>query len=109
MLNKFSKREKKQLPYIGIFFVILLILWIVFAPNRGIVALYKSHKEIERLQAENTKLEQEKMALQEEINRLQNDPTFLEEKARKEYGMLKDNEVLYIFKKKEKWCIGEKL
>jgi cell division protein FtsB len=102
MLSKFSKREKKQLPYIGIFLAILLVLWIIFAPNRGILALYKSQKEIERLQAENAKLEQENMALQEEINRLQNDPAFLEEKARKEYGMLKDNEVLYIFKKKEK-------
>jgi len=102
MLNKLSNREKKQLPYVVIFFGILLILWIIFAPNRGILALYKSHKEIERLQAENAKLEQENMALQEEINRLQNDPAFLEEKARKEYGMLKDNEVLYIFKKKGK-------
>lgn len=102
MLNKFSNREKKQLPYIGVFLLILLLLWIVFAPDRGILALYKSNKEIQRLQAENAKLEQENMVLQEEINRLQNDPAFLEEKARKEYGMLKDNEVLYIFKKKEK-------
>ena len=102
MLNKLSNREKKQLPYVGIFFGILLILWIIFAPNRGILALYKSRKEIQRLQAENSKLVEENMVLQEEINRLQNDPAFLEEKARKEYGMLKDNEVLYIFKKKEK-------
>ncbi len=102
MLNKFSKREKKQLPYIGIFFVILLLLWIFFTPNRGILALFRSQKEIEKLQTENKRLEQEKMALQEEINRMQNDPAFLEEKARKEYGMLKENEVLYIFKKKEK-------
>jgi len=47
-------------------------------------------------------LEAKNKALQEEINRLENDPAYLEEKARKEYGMLKENEVLYIFKKKEK-------
>ena len=102
MRNKFTSREKKQLPYIGFFLLVLLVLWLVFAPNRGIWALYRSQTEIERLQAENSKLVEENMVLQEEINRLQNDPAFLEEKARKEYGMLKDNEVLYIFKKKEK-------
>ncbi|KPJ99270.1 MAG: hypothetical protein AMJ60_05625 [Desulfobacterales bacterium SG8_35] len=89
-----------MLPYIGLFFAIVLILWIVFAPNRGILALYRSKSEIARLQADNRKLEEENKALQEEINRLQDDPAYLEEKARKEYGLLKENEVLYIFKKK---------
>ena len=80
----------------------MLLLWIVFAPNRGIVALYRARAEIMKLQAENKKLAEENLALQEEINRLQDDPAYLEEKARKDYGMLKENEVLYIFKKKEK-------
>ena len=101
MRNKFTSREKKMLPHIGLFFVILIILWIIFAPNRGILDLNRSQKEIERLQIENRKLLEENTALQEEINRLQNDPAYLEEKARKEYGLLKENEVLYIFKKKE--------
>ena len=101
MFNKYSRREKKQLSYFGLLFVILLLLWFVFAPNRGILALYKSQKEIARLQIENRRLAEENLALQEEINRLQDDPAYLEEKARKEYGLLKENEVLYIFKKKE--------
>ena len=105
MLNKFTKYEKKQLPYIGLFFFILLILWIIFAPGRGMLPLFQTQKEIERLQAENIRLAEDNKALQEEIDRLQNDPTYLEEKARKEYGMLKENEVLYIFKKKDKWYI----
>ena len=95
MRNKFTSREKKLLPHIGLFFLLLIILWIIFAPNRGMLALHRSEKEIERLQLANK-------ALQEEINRLQDDPAFLEEKARKEYGLLKENEVLYIFKKKQK-------
>lgn len=100
MLNRFSSREKKQLYYIGLLLIALLILWIVFAPNRGMLALYRSQEELMRLQADNKRLEEENKLLQEEINRLQNDPDYLEEKARKEYGMLKENEVLYIFKKK---------
>lgn len=100
MLNKFSGREKKQPPYIGLIFLLLLILWLIFAPGKGILALYKSQAVMEILQAENKKLAEENKALQEEINRLQDDPSYLEEKARKEHGMLKENEVLYIFKKK---------
>ena len=100
MLNKYSSREKKQLSYIGLFLAIMLLLWIIFAPKRGVVALYKSRGEIARLQGENKRLAEENKALQKEINRLQDDPAYLEEKARKEYGMLKENELLYIFKKK---------
>lgn len=102
MRNKFTRQEKKLLPAIGLFLLILVILWVVYAPNRGILALYRSQKEIELLAVENQRLAEENKALQEEINRLQKDPGYLEEKARKEYGMLKENEVLYIFKKKEK-------
>jgi len=100
MLNKFTKQETKQLLYIGLFLLILLIVLIIFAPNRGIIALQRSQKEITKLQAENKRLAEENQVLEEEINKLQNDPAYLEEKARKEYGLLKENEVLYIFKKK---------
>lgn len=101
MLNKFSSREKKLLPYFGLFFALLLILWFIFAPNRGLISLHNSKQEIAKLQEDNKRLSEENKALQEEIKRLQKDPDYLEEKARKEYGMLKENEVLYIFKKKE--------
>jgi cell division protein FtsB len=100
MLSKLSAQEKKLLPYVGLFLVIMLILWIIFAPNRGLLSLHRTKNEIQRLQAENSKLEEKNRELQDEINKLQNDPAYLEEKARKEYGMLKDNEMLYIFKKK---------
>ena len=102
MFSNLSAQEKKLLSYIGLIFLILLTLWIIFAPDRGMLSLYKTKKEIQRLQAENSSLEEKNRALEEEIERLQNDPAYLEEKARKEYGMLKENEVLYIFKDKKK-------
>jgi len=100
MLNKLSVQEKKLLSYVGLFLVSLLVLWVFFAPDRGLLSLYKTKKEIQSLQAENSKLAEKNRELQAEIDRLHNDPEYLEEKARKEYGMLKENEVLYIFKKK---------
>jgi cell division protein FtsB len=98
---KFTSREKKILSYTALFFALLALLWIFFAPNRGILDLFRAKEKLEQLQAENKKLEEENKVLQEEIDRLQNDPSYLEEKARKEYGMLKENEMLYIFKKKK--------
>ena len=100
MRNKFTNKDKKLLFYSVLFFVFLLVLWIVFAPNRGLFDMVRTHEELTKLQAENSRLEEENKALQEEIKRLQDDPAYLEEKARKDYGMLKENEVLYIFKKK---------
>lgn len=100
MRQNFPSLEKKQLSYIGLFLAFLLLLWIVFAPSKGIYALHKAKKEIFRLQEENKKLAAQNKELQKEINRLQDDPAYLEEKARKDYGMLKKNEMLYIFKKK---------
>ena len=102
MRNKFTNREKKLLFYAGFFCATLLILWIVFAPGRGALDMYRTQNELKRIQAENLRLKNENMELQEEIDRLQNDPSYLEEKARKEYGMLKKNEVLYLFGEKKK-------
>jgi len=101
MRNKFTNHQTKLLSYTALFFVLLLILWIIFAPNRGVFDMIRNHNEVEKLQAENRRLENENKALHEELIRLQDDPAYLEEKARKEYGMLKENEVLYIFKKKK--------
>lgn len=101
MFKKFTSREKTLLLYAGLFFASAALLWVIFAPNRGILDMSRARTELARLQSENRKLEEENKALQAEIDRLQNDPNYLEEKARKEYGMLRKNETLYIFKKKE--------
>ena len=102
MANKFTNREQKILLYTGLFFVLLILVWIVFAPNRGILDMVQAQKKLEKLQADNRKLEEENKALRQEIDRLQKDPAYLEEKARKEYGLIKENEVLYIFDKDKK-------
>ena len=53
------------------------------------------------MKVKNKRLEEENAILREEIDRLKHDPTYLEEKARKEYGLLKKNEMLYKFDKKK--------
>ena len=100
MFKQFSRSERRQLLYIGVFLVVLILLWVLIAPKKSALHLVKANQELEAIQFENKRLEEENEVLREEIDRLKHDPTYLEEKARKEYGLLKKNEMLYKFEKK---------
>jgi cell division protein FtsB len=101
MFKQFSHAEKRQLIYIGVFLIVLLLLWVLIAPKKSALHLLQAQKKLEAIQAANTKLEEENKSLRQEIDRLKHDPTYLEEKARKEYGLLKKNEMIYKFDKKK--------
>ena len=101
MFKQFSRSERKQILYITIFLAVLVLLWVLIAPKKSALHLLQAEKKLEVLQTENRRLAEENEALREEIDKLQNDPDYLEEKARKEYGLLKKNEVLYKFDKKK--------
>ena len=53
--------------------------------------------ELKTLRQETIQLEQENTRLQAEIDLLQNDSEYLEDIARKDYGLLKKNEQVYDF------------
>jgi cell division protein FtsB len=101
MFKQFSSAEKKQLLYIGVFLAVLVLLWILIAPQKSALHLLQFQKKLEAIQVENKRLEEENDVLRKEIDRLKHDTTYLEEKARKEYGLLKKNEMLYKFDKKK--------
>ena len=101
MFKQFSRSERKQILYITIFLAVLVLLWVLIAPKKSALHLLQAEKKLEVLQTDNKRLAEENEALREEIDKLQNDPDYLEEKARKEYGLLKKNEVLYKFDKKK--------
>jgi len=94
---------KKQ--FIKIFCLILLFLglivaWLAFG-DRGFIHLYQMEKErkvyAERIRA----LEEENQRLLEQIERLRSDKAYIESEARKELGLLKDNEVIYRFEEEQ--------
>jgi len=101
MFKQFSPVDKKRFLYIGLFLMVLVLLWILIAPKKSALHLVRAQKELEAIHAENKKLEEENAFLREEIDKLKHDPAYLEEKARKEYGLLKKNELLYKFDKKK--------
>ena len=85
------------------FFTIILILigcaflWILFSPGTGLVSLMRSRADLKQLQQKTVELEKENKELQVEIDRLQNDPRYLEKVAREEHNLLKKNERVFDF------------
>lgn len=101
MLSKLSQIEQKKLITISTIIALALISWIVFSP-KGLLKYFRLTETLETVKAENQKLEKENKELRQEVARLLNDPVYLEEIARKKYGLIKKNEIIFDFKKKKK-------
>lgn len=78
------------------------LLWLLFAPGNGLFSLLRQRSDLRDLQQQTEDLRRENAKLAEEIDRLENDTAYLEEVARKDYGLLKKNEQVYDFSKPEK-------
>ncbi|MGB3221724.1 MAG: septum formation initiator family protein [Desulforhopalus sp.] len=85
--------------------VIMALLWIIFSPGSGIVTLMSKRSELKKLQEDTARIEQQIKDLQKEIDLLHNDSRYLEDIARKDYGLLKKNERVFDFSKPQS---GEK-
>ena len=77
--------------------LVFAVLWIIFAPGSGLVTLISKRSELKKLQQETMQIEQQIDGLQGDIDRLHNDPSYLEDVARKDFGLLKKNEKVYDF------------
>ncbi len=82
--------------------VVLGILWLLFSPGQGLFHYQGLQRRLRALVEENRDLERRNAELQQEIERLRSDDSYLEELARKRYGLLRDNESVYTFKPKKK-------
>jgi len=93
-----TKVERRLVKRIILLVAAASVLWLLFAPNWGLVHYRKLQRQVDSLAQENRNLEERNVELQKEIDRLQNDDTYLEELARRKYGLLKENETVYEVK-----------
>ncbi|MDO5673328.1 MAG: septum formation initiator family protein [bacterium] len=77
--------------------LLLLLLWLLFAPGSGYLYYRSSRKELAAIQQENARLEQNNAALRREIERLKTDEAYIEKVAREKHGLLKKDERVYEF------------
>ncbi|WP_319586899.1 septum formation initiator family protein [uncultured Desulfobulbus sp.] len=100
-----NRQDKKVLWFLGAIVFVFFLLWIFFAPGRGLLHYLQLKKEIAALTEENSLLASRNTELSEDIKRLRSDDKYLEEVARKKHGLLKKNETVFEFeppkKKKE--------
>lgn len=100
--QKLSPIQKNRLLRAAVLLVILGLAWLLFSPGSGLLALYTAKKELKALQVETEKLAQDNARFQQEIDKMKNNSTYLEEVARRDFGLLKPNERVYDFSKPKK-------
>ena len=89
---------KKRKVSFGIALAALLVLvFLIFFGDNGLLELIRKRNDHERLVAANQQLIQENSRLCRMVDRLQNDPAFIEDVARKELGMVRENELIFTF------------
>jgi len=98
-----SEKTKKKLWKIPLIIICILgpiLGWLGFS-DQGFVHLYRTELErqayIERIR----QLTEENQALLDEISRLRTDEKYVESVARKQFNMVKSNEVIYRFNQKK--------
>ncbi len=85
--------KQKILLAFSILTLFLMLLFILFS-DRGLSDLFTLKSERDRLQQENVRWKSENDTLYRTIKRLRNDPQYIESVARKELGMIKEDEVI---------------
>jgi cell division protein FtsB len=89
-------QERLLLKIIAALFV-LALLWILFAPGTGLVTYMTKRSQLRKLEQETAQIRQKSSNLEIDIEKLENDPQYLERIARKDHGLLKKNERVFDF------------
>jgi cell division protein FtsB len=94
--------KKKIMLVLAIMTMCLMLLFIVFGEN-GLTDLYKLKMEKDNLSKKSDELKKKNLSLYREIERLKNDPGYVEDVARKELGVIgKDDVIIKVKKERSK-------
>ncbi|HJX34801.1 MAG TPA: septum formation initiator family protein [Desulfatiglandales bacterium] len=91
-----DKKEFIKIFCLVLFFLGLIVIWLTFG-DRGFIHLFRMEKERQAHAERIRVLEEENQKLLKEIERLRSDKAYVESEARKELGLLRENEVIYRF------------
>lgn len=80
--------------------IILLIWFFSLFGEKGVIKIIQLRRERDQILTDVSRIQTENKKLQEEIKRLREDPRYLESVARNDLGLIKDNEILFIFEDK---------
>jgi cell division protein FtsB len=95
------KPSPRGLPIVPVLLALLLLGFALFG-DRGILRALQAGRQKAVLQEEVRQLEAANAELRQEIESLRNDRRYLEAIARRELGMVKDDELVYQFRSVQK-------
>ena len=92
---------RKRMYLIPAGFILFILFFTVFG-ERGLLRIYHLNKDRHELQKKAEGLKSENERLKREIEALKGDRRFLESIARRDFGLVRPNEVIYRFPTAEK-------
>lgn len=98
MTNNGLLPSEKSLLLGSFLLLALLAVWHLFSEH-GLLHYFRLKQQLTDVQRDNAVLQAENKALTEEIDHLRNDKDYFLDRARKEYGLIKKNEVIFDFAK----------
>ncbi|NMC72948.1 MAG: septum formation initiator family protein, partial [Geobacteraceae bacterium] len=87
---------KKRMYFIPAGFLLLFLSFTIFG-ERGLLRIFHLNREKEELQKRAAMIREENDRLKREIEALKTDRRYLESLARKDFGLVRKNEVIYQF------------
>ncbi|MEJ2658231.1 MAG: septum formation initiator family protein [Desulfobacterales bacterium] len=92
--------KKNIMLVLAIMSMFLLLLFIVFGEN-GLTDLYRQKVKRDNLSIKNAEISKKNLTFYREIERLKNDPEYVESVARRELGVIGKDEVIIKVKKQK--------
>ncbi len=93
-----ATNRNRRLVHLVVLFVASVIVVDSLVGERGLLAILRARHEGEQLSAIIARQRDENARLREQANRLRDDPTAIEEIARRELGLIKPGERVFILK-----------
>ena len=92
---------RKRMYLIPAGFILFILFFTVFG-DRGLLRIYHLSKDRQDLQRKSEELKAQNDQLKREIEALKGDRRYLESIARREFGLVRPNEVVYQFSPRDK-------
>ena len=95
-MSRISEKKRKWLSRLLIGLILLVWFFALFG-EKGVTKIIQLKRERDRILADVNRIQEENKVLQDEIKRLREDSRYLESVARRDLGLIKENEILFIF------------
>jgi cell division protein FtsB len=92
-----SRRRGRLVRYVLAFVTVILVMDAVFG-EKGLLALLQARRDFAAVEQALDAARRENIALRDQARRLRDDPAAIEEIARRELGLIRPGETLFIIK-----------